>query len=133
MVLETSDDSPLETPDAAAIDRALQRLLDRQIDWLALVAEPHHLLSVARGRRGLVVEVVRDRVRRCRRELTHQQTAEALRAFARGDGDWQLTLPWDDVTHESSWVYLVLLLVSTIALLLLLPRAIAFVRDLMAR
>lgn len=133
MVLETSDDAPFEAPDASAIDRALDRLQDRQADWLALLAEPHHLMSVARGRQGLVIEVVRDRVRRCGRELTAEQTAEALRAFARGDTEWQLALPWKDVTHENAWATLVLLAAAAIALLLVAPRLVAFFRYLGAR
>ena len=129
MVLETSDDRPLAAPDEAAIDQALQRLLDRRLDWLALVAGPHHVVSIARGNRGLVVEVARDRVRRCRRELIPEETAEVLRAVARGEAQWEAALAWDDVTNENGWVYLVLLAATVVMALLLASRLMTYLRS----
>jgi len=130
ILLTTSDDPPLRNPDDDAIERHLARLAARDIQWFALAAGRHRLLSVARGGRGLILELADDRVRRCQKRFTPTEAAEALRAFARGDTEWQRTLVWHDVTNEHVWAMLVLLVSSSVLFGLFLPRLIAFLQKL---
>jgi hypothetical protein len=130
ILLTTSDDPPLSNPDDAAIERHLARLAARDIQWFALATGPARLLSVASAERGLILELADDRVRRCQKRFTADEAAEALRAFARGDAEWQRALVWHDVTNEHVWATLVLLVSSTVLFGALLPRLIAFLQKL---
>lgn len=107
MFLEAQHSPIIASPDDAAIERALRRLVARRVDWVALSTDRRRssLLSASRGQCWLVVECVGDRVRRCRKELTPEQVMTAFKAFARGEHSWQLELPWRDATGDGWWAY----------------------------
>jgi hypothetical protein len=128
--LETSDDPAIANPDDASIARTLGRLAAGGLEWVALTEGGRHgvLLSAARGRRGLIVELVAERVRRCQRQLAVEAVAAAFTRQLRGDTQWQLLLLWEDVTNESWWVYLVMLAGTVVAALMLIPRLVGLIR-----
>jgi hypothetical protein len=130
--LEVEHRAIVECPDDAAIERALRRLVARRVDWVALSTDRRRssLLSASRGQRGLVVECVGDRVRRCRKELPPEQVITAFKAFARDERSWQLELPWRDATGDGWWVYPLLAAVTGWTGWVLWPRIVVVLERL---
>ena len=135
MILETSHDAPLESPDDGAVARALERLAAGEREWVALCRDRRRreLVSASRGRRGLVVEIVRRRVLRCRTPLPPDRVRRLFLDYARGDTLWQVPLAWRDVTNESLWAWLILVAAVTVSALIVLPKIVVFVRRLAER
>ena len=130
MLLLTENAPPVPQPDDQALRDALEGLARGDTDWVALSVDPQRstLVSAARGRRQFVLEMVDDRVRRCRPELPLEAVLGVFRDFNRGVTDWRESLFWRDVTNENLWFYVVVAAVILAGFLLALPRLVAVLR-----